>query len=37
MVLDNGRIVEAGTFAELLEMGGIYAEMYNEQKQWYNK
>ena len=28
--------VENGTFNELLERGGIYAEMYNEQRQWYN-
>ena len=37
LVLDEGRIVETGTFNELMERGGIYAEMYNEQRQWYNQ
>jgi len=35
MVLDNGRLVETGTHAELLHSGGIYAHFYNEQAQWY--
>ena len=37
MVLDGGKIVESGTFSELLERRGVYAKMYNEQKQWYTK
>lgn len=37
MVLDGGKIVESGTFSELLERRGIYAKMYNEQKHWYEK
>jgi ATP-binding cassette subfamily B protein len=37
MVLDDGKIVENGTFSELLERRGLYAKMYNEQKQWYKK
>lgn len=37
LVLYDGKIVEVGTFNELMEMGGIYAEMYNEQRQWYNQ
>lgn len=30
-VIDGGRIVEQGTHAELLEIGGVYARMYREQ------
>lgn len=37
LVLSEGKILEAGTFNELIERGGIYAEMYNEQRQWYNQ
>lgn len=37
LVLSEGKIVEAGTFNELMERGGIYAQMYNEQRQWYNQ
>ncbi|MCL2311272.1 MAG: ABC transporter ATP-binding protein/permease [Firmicutes bacterium] len=37
LVLCEGKIVEVGTFNELMERGGIYAEMYNEQRQWYNQ
>jgi ATP-binding cassette subfamily B protein len=31
LVIDRGRIVERGTHAELLERGGLYAKLYNEQ------
>lgn len=37
LVLSEGKIVEVGTFNELMERGGIYAQMYNEQRQWYNQ
>jgi len=30
IVLQHGRIVEAGTHKQLLDMGGVYAEMYAE-------
>ena len=37
MVLDNGKIEESGSFSELMERGGKYAKMFNEQKQWYTR
>ena len=34
-VLDEGAVVEQGTHAELMEMGGLYAGMYGAQRQSY--
>jgi len=34
-VLDKGRIVEEGTHAELLELDGLYATMFNAQAEGY--
>ncbi len=34
-VMDGGRIAEEGTQAELLEKSGLYAEMYEAQRSWY--
>jgi ATP-binding cassette subfamily B protein len=31
LVVDGGRIVERGTHAELIERGGLYAQLYREQ------
>ena len=31
LVMDNGRIVERGTHAELMQAGGIYREIYQQQ------
>ncbi len=31
LVMDHGNVVEAGTHAQLLELGGFYAELYNAQ------
>jgi ATP-binding cassette, subfamily B, bacterial len=35
LVLDGGRIVEAGSHAELMQAGGLYARMYESQRYWY--
>lgn len=37
LVLAEGKIVESGTFSELMQRRGVYAEMYQEQKWWYAK
>lgn len=37
VVMDNGKIIEEGTFSELMEKDGMYAKMYNEQANYYNK
>ena len=34
-VLDGGRIAEEGTQAELMAKGGLYADMYEAQRSWY--
>lgn len=34
-VLEDGRVAEQGSHAELMEHGGLYAEMYQSQKSWY--
>jgi ABC-type multidrug transport system fused ATPase/permease subunit len=31
LVVNDGKIVERGTHQELLELGGVYAQLYNEQ------
>lgn len=35
LVLDDGVITEQGTHQSLMEMGGLYARMYESQKKWY--
>ncbi len=35
LVLDGGRVAEFGSHRELVALGGIYAEMFNTQKGWY--
>lgn len=35
IVLDGGRIVEKGRFENLLNLGGLFSEMYSLQKEWY--
>jgi ABC-type multidrug transport system fused ATPase/permease subunit len=33
--MENGKIVEDGNHHELIKLGGLYAQLYNIQKQWY--
>jgi len=35
MVLDGGRIVESGSHAALMRLGGLYSRMYESQRYWY--
>lgn len=35
LVLNNGRLEETGTHTELLEKNGLYAELFQQQAQWY--
>lgn len=35
--LENGHLVEVGTHDELMDQGGIYAEFFHSQAQWYSQ
>ncbi|MDR0730066.1 MAG: ABC transporter ATP-binding protein/permease [Treponema sp.] len=35
LVISGGQVVQSGSHAELMEQGGLYADMFNSQKQWY--
>ena len=37
IVIDGGRVAEFGSHAELIRQGGIYAEMFNTQRGWYEE
>ncbi|MDR2177937.1 MAG: ABC transporter ATP-binding protein/permease [Treponema sp.] len=37
LVIAEGRVVQSGSHAELMREGGLYADMFNSQKQWYEK
>ena len=37
IVFDNGRVVEDGSHAELMRLGGKYAQLYAAQAQWYQE
>ena len=37
IVLEDGAIVEEGTHDSLMSAGGMYHQMYQAQKQWYEK
>ncbi|MDR2617379.1 MAG: ABC transporter ATP-binding protein/permease [Treponema sp.] len=37
LVISEGRVVQSGSHAELIGQGGLYADMFNSQKQWYEK
>ena len=36
-VIEGGRVAQSGSHDELMERGGLYADMFNAQKQWYVK
>jgi ATP-binding cassette subfamily B protein len=36
-VIADGHITQSGSHNELMERGGLYADMFNSQKQWYVK
>lgn len=36
-VMEHGRLVEQGTHSELIELGGLYASMYNRQAEYYSQ
>ena len=36
-VMENGRIIESGSHAELMELGGTYAYMFNLQAEKYKE
>ena len=36
LVLERGRIAEAGTHAELMDQKGLYREMFDSQRSWYD-
>lgn len=36
LVLDGGKIVQRGSHQQLINEGGLYAEMYREQSRWYS-
>lgn len=34
-VFDNGRVIEKGTHQQLMNLGGVYSRMYENQRSWY--
>jgi len=36
-VISEGRVAQSGSHGQLIEQGGLYADMWNSQKQWYEK
>jgi len=37
IVISDGSVVEEGTHLQLLQAGGLYAEMFEAQKSWYDR
>lgn len=37
LVIADGRVIQSGSHEELMEWGGLYADMFQAQKQWYVK
>jgi ATP-binding cassette subfamily B protein len=35
LVISEGRVVQSGSHGGLMGQGGLYADMFNSQKQWY--
>ena len=36
IVMNHGKIAESGTHEELMKLGGLYAEMFRQQAEWYD-
>lgn len=36
-VIDDGKVVESGSHQELMDLAGIYAQMYDSQRSWYDE
>ena len=34
--MNHGKIAESGTHEELMKLGGLYAEMFRQQAEWYD-
>ncbi len=37
LVISDGKVTQSGSHDELISLGGLYADMFNSQKQWYVK
>lgn len=37
LVIANGKVIQSGSHEELMEQGGLYADMFQVQRQWYVK
>ena len=37
IVIENGKVKECGSHMQLMELDGLYAEMFRSQAQWYTE